>query len=67
MFKLTDFRMVHIELGENWEAADCYREALERDPGNLEVMDKLNDVSKLLQEEAAYVSQHRVLCKEKNE
>ena len=58
---LNDFRMAHTALGENWEAADCYREAVDRDVGNLEIVNKLKEVSELLQEEAAYVSKDRVI------
>lgn len=55
--------MTYTALGENWEAAECYKEALERDPGNQEYICKLNEVEKLLQEEAAYVSMVLVFCK----
>ena len=48
--------MAFAASGDNWKAAECYRKALERDPGNQEYINKLDEVEKMLQEEVICVS-----------
>ena len=43
-------------MGDDENAAEYYREALERDPDNKEYMEKLEGVEKHIQEIAATVS-----------